>query len=479
MKKQTKIVATVSDLRCDSKFIKQLVDAGVNVIRLNTAHFLPEYAPKIVEIIRSVASDVAILVDTKGPEIRTVCNGEELQVETNDQLQIIGNPAGITKGKTLYVTYPKLCNDIETNQHILIDDGKIDLIVESNMGDSLICRVLNGGKIELRKSVNIPNIKVDLPAISERDIYFIQLAIELQVDYIAHSFVQRASDIREIKAILKEKQSQIAVIAKIENQAGIENLKEILEEADGIMVARGDLGIEIPIEKVPAIQRRIVKECINCKKMVIIATQMLHTMIDNPRPTRAEISDIATAVLEKADALMLSGETATGDYPVEAVQTMAKVAVEVEKEMETLHHYRKLLPEKGSVLSLLAYSTVTVCLNLPIKAVIVDTLTGRTAHYLAAYRGTIPVYAICYSEAVQRRLALTYGITAFTLPLGISRDGFIKVTIENLLAEKLLKPQDQIVIVGGSFGTSKGATFIEISEARDLLQSESDLETDC
>lgn len=468
MQKRTKIVATISDQRCEETFLKSLIKAGVNVIRLNTAHLKIESLPKMVEVIRRTDPKIAILIDTKGPEIRTVAQGQELNVKAGDFLKLVGNVQGETSEGTLYVTYSDITHHIQIGQQILIDDGEIAMVVEENRGDFLVCKILNGGKIKLRKSVNIPNMKIDLPAVSDKDREFIRLAVELNLDFIAHSFVQQASDIQEIKTIMKACGKEIAIIAKIENLTGVENLEEILNIADGIMVARGDLGIEIPEEKIPAIQRRIVKECIKCKKTVIIATQMLHTMITNPRPTRAEISDIATAVSEQADAIMLSGETAMGKYPVEAVQIMTKVAVEMEKEMESLH-YRKLLPEENSVLSLLSYSAVTVCLNLPIKAVIVDTLTGRTARYLAAYRGIIPVYAMCYTEEIQRQLAITYGVQTFKIPFRTSKDLFMSETVEKLVEHHLLEGSDQVVVVGGSFGATHGASFIEISKAEDLL----------
>lgn len=477
MLKRTKIVATISDKRCNPEFLKPLIDAGVNVFRLNTAHLQPDNAKMMVETIRKVDPKAAVLIDTKGPEIRTVGQGEEIDVKTGDLIEVTGNPEGSTQTGKLCVSYPHISANMKVGQHVLIDDGEIDMTVEENRGDILICKVLNEGKIKFKKGVNIPNVKVNLPVVSEKDHRYIRMAIDLKMDFIAHSFVQEASDIEEIKSILKAADSNIAVIAKIENQIGVQNLDAILEVADGIMVARGDLGIEIPQEKIPAIQRRIVKECINRKKPVIIATQMLHTMIDHPRPTRAEIADIATAVAEKADALMLSGETAMGAYPVEAVQTMTKVALEMEKEMESLH-FRKLLPETGSVLSLLAYSAVTACLNLPIKAVIADTISGKTVHYLAAYRGVIPVYAICYTEAVQRQLALVYGVQAFIVPFWTSKELFMQTIVTELLENRLLEESDQVVVVGGSYGLSGGASFVEISHVKDLLKKE-DFLLDC
>src|SRR5574344_452275 len=473
MLKQTKIVASISDQRCEVEFIRELFEAGMNVVRMNTAHASREGFDKLIDNVRTVSNRIGILMDTKGPEVRTtaLADGQPIPYVTGETVKIFGDPTKETTKENIYVSYPGFVNDPKVDGDVLIDDGDLELKVIDKTDEYLLCRVMNDATLGNKKSVNVPGVRINLPSLTEKDKNNILYAIEKNIDFIAHSFVRNRQDVEDIKAILDAHNSDIRIIAKIENQEGVDNIDEILEVADGIMVARGDLGIEVPQERIPGIQRILIKKSILAKKTVIIATQMLHTMINNPRPTRAEISDIAIAVSEQADAIMLSGETAMGEYPVEAVQTMTKVAVEMEKEMESLH-YRKLLPENNSVLSLLSYSTVTACLNLPIKAVIVDTLTGRTARYLAAYRGIIPVYAICYTEEIQRQLSITYGVQAFKIPFYASKALFMRETIEQLIDNHILDKFDQVVVMGGSFGPTRGATFMEISKAEDLLHKE-------
>ena len=331
MLKKTKIIATISDQRCDIPFVQALFDAGMNVVRLNSAHLDEEGLLKIINNVRSVSERIAILVDTKGPEIRTTFAEAPIVLKMGDRIQVVGNPEGISTRDTVYVSYPYIARELRVGDDILIDDGELDLKVIEINGNTLICSVENDGKIGSRKSVNIPNVRINLPAITERDKSFIVLAAKYNVDFIAHSFVRSKEDVIAVQEILDELQSPIKIIAKIENQEGVDNAEEILQYAYGIMVARGDLGIEVPQEKIPAIQRILIRQAIHQKKPVIVATQMLHSMIESPRPTRAEVIDIANAIYYRTDAIMLSGETAYGKYPVEAVKTMTKVAYEAEK----------------------------------------------------------------------------------------------------------------------------------------------------
>jgi pyruvate kinase len=312
-------------------------------------------------------------------------------------------------------------------------------------------------------------VHINLPSLTQKDKDFVQFAVENRVDFIAHSFVRNKHDVLEIKEILQQQKSPIKVIAKIENQQGVDNIDEILDHAYGIMVARGDLGIEIPSEKLPIIQNRIVRKCIESKKPVIIATQMLHTMIEHPRPTRAEISDIANAIYQRADAIMLSGETAYGAYPVEAVNVMTRVANEVEDVLETDSSIN-LARINNEVTAALAKSAVRACSMLPVRAIIVDTLTGRTGRYLSAFRGQIPIYAICYNEHVMRQLALSYGIEAFYMEPRQSRDHFLSDAISYMLEQRKIASEDMVLIIGGSFGPSNGATFMEIGKVKNLAK---------
>jgi len=468
MLKRTKIVATISDKRCDVDFIKSLYQAGMNVARLNTAHMNPESAKNLIANIRKVSENIAILVDTKGPEIRTSSNGEEVKVETGNRIKVIGNPEGTSGNDTVYVSYSNIATEVPIDNTILIDDGEIELKVIDKNDNTLICEATNCGTIKLRKSVNIPNVHINLPSLTEKDKAFVQFAIENNIDFIAHSFVRNKHDVLEIKEILHKHNSPIKIIAKIENQQGVDNIDEILDHAYGIMVARGDLGIEIPAEKLPIIQRRIVRKCIESKKPVIIATQMLHTMIEHPRPTRAEISDIANAIYQRTDAIMLSGETAYGQYPVEAVEVMTRVAREVEEAQEADLSIN-LVRINNEVTATLAKAAVRACSSLPIKAIIVDTLTGRTGRYLAAFRGRIPIYAICYKQHVMRELALSYGVEAVYMEPRSSRDHFLTDAIGTMLERRKIASEDMVLIIGGSFGPSNGASFMEISKVKNIV----------
>lgn len=469
MLKRTKIVATISDKRCDVGFLQRLYDAGMNVVRLNTAHQNLDQAKMVIENVRKVSDKIALLVDTKGPEIRTSSFGEEIMVSKGDLLKLKGDLNGESKGDTLFVSYANIVAEVPVGSYVLIDDGDIELIVTDKTNDYLTCTVDNAGIIKLRKSINIPNVHINLPSLTERDIEFVLFAIENKLDFIAHSFVRKKEDVIEIKKILEEHKSTIKVIAKIENQQGVDNIDEILDHTYGIMVARGDLGIEIPAEKIPTIQRRIVKKCIESKKPVIIATQMLHTMIEHPRPTRAEISDIANAIYQRVDAIMLSGETAYGEYPVEAVNIMSRVAQEVEVTLEP-DPKQKLVRINNEITATLARSAVRACANLPIKAIIVDTISGRTGRYLAAFRGKIPVYAMCYKSQVMRHLALSYGVSAEYMEPRTTRDNFLTDAISMMEERGKLNPDDLVLVIGGSFGPWDGASFMEISQVKNLVK---------
>lgn len=463
MKKFTKIVATISDKKCDYEFLQELFEEGVNVVRLNTAHQGREEALKVVLAVREVSDKVAILLDTKGPEIRTKAIEENISVQTGDIIYLTGDEKIEARKDLFKVNYKDLFKDLSIGNKILIDDGDIELVVRGKENDLLRLEVLNDGFIKNNKSVNIPGVSINLPALSDKDRDFILFAIENDIDFIAHSFVRKKEDVSEVQDILDKYNSHIKIIAKIENQEGVDNIDEILDNVYGIMVARGDLAIEIPAERIPVIQKRIVNKCIESKKPVIIATQMLHSMIEHPRPTRAEVTDIANAVYNRTDAIMLSGETAYGKYPIEAVRTMVKVAREIEKE-NVVDEDQNLVRINNEITAILARSAVHACKKIPVSAIITDTLTGRTARYVAAFRGNIPVYARCYRKNVMRELALSYGVDADFVEKKESRDEFVKESLVSMVKKKYFTRQDHVLIIGGSFGRSQGATFMEISK---------------
>ena len=466
MKKGTKIIATISDRKCDVEFLTELFEEGMNVVRLNTAHQSRSDAQKVIDNVRKVSDKIALLIDTKGPEIRTVGIEKDLFLAKGDQIKIVDAKSDLKGEATFSVSYEFFIQDIEVGNRILIDDGDLELLVIEKTSECLTVEAQNEGNLKNRKSVNIPGVSINLPSLSEKDRDFIQFAIDQDIDFIAHSFVRKKEDVLDIQEILDARESKIKIIAKIENQEGVDNIDEILEYVYGVMVARGDLAIEIPAAKIPVIQRGIIRKCIDSKKSVIIATQMLHSMIENPRPTRAEVSDIANAIYNKTDAIMLSGETAYGDYPVEAVRVMTEVAKEVEKELVV--DKLDFVSKNKEVTSVLARSAVNASQFLPVKAIVADTLTGRTGRYLSSYRGNVPVYAICYSKRVMRELALSFGVEADYKELLDSRDEFVKETMLTLMGKGYFTNDDSVIILGGSFGPSKGVSFMEISNVYQL-----------
>ncbi|GAB1417227.1 pyruvate kinase [Paludibacter sp.] len=471
MTKATKIVATISDKRCDVDFIRELYIEGMNVVRMNSAHLDREGFLKIINNVRAVSNHIALLMDTKGPEVRTtIVENDSVEIKTGDIIKIKGDPNGITKPGEIYVNYLHFVRDLHVGDEILIDDGEIDLKVESKSDGFLYCKAQNEGILGSRKSVNVPGVRINLPSLTARDRDNILFAIEQNIDFIAHSFVRNKQDVLDIQTILDEHKSPIKIISKIENQEGVDNIDEILNVTYGVMIARGDLGIEVAQEKIPGIQRKLIKKCVQAKKPVIVATQMLHSMIKNPRPTRAEVTDVANAIYYRTDALMLSGETAYGKYPVEAVRTMATIAKEAEKTKMAEND----IPIKISthdITSFLCNAAVETSVKLGTKAIMTDTYSGRTARYLAAYRGVVPVMAICYHERSTRQLALSYGvIPIYQEGKGNTQQYFIEA-LTHLLEWGWIERDSMVCYLSGSFGEGFGTTFLEVNNVSKILES--------
>lgn len=460
-RKRTKIVATISDKKCDAEFIRNLFEAGMDVVRINSAHLEIEGALEIIRNVRSVSERIAILLDTKGPEIRTTICDEPVSLKKGEKVKVTGDPGKKTMPGNIYVTHRPFADDVPAGSMILIDDGEIELSVMSRAGNDLECIVCNDGILGSRKSVNIPGIKICLPSLTQKDRTFIEMAVSEDIDFIAHSFVRNRQDVLDVKALLKKAGSEIKIIAKIENQEGVENIDEILEEVYGIMVARGDLAIEILYEKVPGIQRMIIDKCIEKRKPVIVATQMLQSMINNPRPTRAEVSDIASAIYSHTDAVMLSGETASGKYPVEAVMTMTRVALEVEKDKEK---YLEIPASSyaGEVSGYLAKVAVKTSVRVGASGIIADTVEGRTIRDMAAFRGINLILAQCYKKRTMRELALSYGVYADYQEKRKSVDRFIHYALDNLVKTHDLLDNDLVIILAGNFSGGSGFSFIEV-----------------
>ena len=473
MKKQTKIVATVSDRKCDIDFIRGLVERGVDVFRLNTAHQMPEDSLKVIKNIRAVSDFCGILIDTKGPEVRTSGIEDELKIKTGER--VVFTAAQIDKidkeacEHHIPVTYDRIAEDVPAGSNILIDDGEVSFKVLERSNNRLYALAENDGTVKNKKSVNIPGVHLNLPALTVKDKDYIKFAAENGVDFIAHSFVRNAADIEEINKILKPLNSNIKIIAKIENREGVDNAKKILDVCHGLMVARGDLGIEIPAEEVPAIQKKLIKYCVKRAKPVITATQMLQSMIENPRPTRAEVSDVANAVLDGTAALMLSGETAFGKYPLESVETMVKIAKAAEESRKGLWKHG-LVEKTGEIRRFLVQSAIEASEKLPIKAIVVHTYSGLTARLISSFRGKISIYVRCHEQRVARELSLSYGLYPELIELPESTDDLIATSVKSLVKTKAVEDQDLIVVLAGSPPlVTNESNLIEINKVANFI----------
>lgn len=467
--KQTKIVASISDRRCDVAFLQSLYDAGINVVRINTAHAPEEGMRQVIENTRKVSKKLGILLDTKGPEIRTTVCETPIDYKTGETVHICGNPDGVTTHDSICVSYPDFAHDIHVGSHVLFDDGLLDMLVTDIQGDDITAVVQNDGTLGARKSVNVPGTHIELPALTEKDIRNIRFAASMDVDFIAHSFVRSAADVHAVQEIIRETGKEMLIISKIENQEGVDNIDEIIEASYGIMIARGDLGIEVPIEKIPGIQRNIIRKCRRARKPVIVATQMLHSMISNPRPTRAEVTDIANAVFSRTDALMLSGETASGKYPVEAVRTMAHIAEQAEKEQEYSRDIDLGSSDDDPVREFLAQAAFRASMELGLRGILIDSATGRMARNLAAFRGPIPIMAICYKEQLVRTLNLSYGVYTHYDPEHHNKSDLFRLTAENMLRMGYAKEDDKLAYLTGLYDGNSFSTLLEINSVREEI----------
>lgn len=484
MAKKTKIIATVSDIRCEVDFIRALWQGGMNVARMNSAHITDEGFERIINNVRAVSPEIAILMDTKGPEVRTtVVEGENLaehyepkiELKSGDVVKIYGDATRFSNKETICVNYPSFVADVKVDDHILFDDGEIDVKVLSKNDEFLLCEAQNDGSLGSRKSVNVPGVRINLPSLTEKDKHNILFAIEHGVDFIAHSFVRNKQDVLDIQKILDEHNSPIKIIAKIENQEGVDNIDEILEVAYGVMIARGDLGIEVPQEKIPGIQRVLIRKCVVARKPVIVATQMLHSMIKNPRPTRAEVTDIANAIFYRTDALMLSGETAYGKYPIEAITTMSKIAEEAEKTKLKDNDIKvPLMDGENDIPSYLAEQAARSAELLHTKAILTDSFSGRTARFIASYRGDIPVLAICYKEPLIRQLALSYGVMPIYQEAKEDNRHYFFAALKMLIEKGFLKFSDRVVYLSGSQKAGTGNTFLEINSIDNIFANQNE-----
>ncbi len=405
--KRTKIVATIAGKACTSDFIRDLWQRGMDVVRLNTAHITVEELSVAVAAVRSVSPAIAILVDTKGPNIRTSgIPAEGISLKKGELVSISGKEGAAS----ICVNYPSFVREVPIGSRIICDDGAAGFKVVQKEEENLILETAFDCVVYNRKSINVPNVHLNAPALTEKDKLFLSAAIECDIDFIAHSFVRGAEDIAAVREYLGERGKNIRIIAKIENREGVDNLEEILDAADGIMVARGDLGIEIPLEEVPAIQKRLIHAAMEHAKPVITATQMLQSMENALSPTRAEVSDVANAVYDGTDAVMLSGETAHGKHPCEAVETMARIVLQAENDSPQFITSLKRIPESSLSTAYILDAAVNATKKLPVKAIVCGTSSGRSALVCSAVRPSVPLLATTPDAKVARQLSLSYGV---------------------------------------------------------------------
>jgi pyruvate kinase len=458
--RRTKIICTMGPASDSPEVVGQMLAAGMNVARLNFSHGTHEEHARRIHTLRMEAlkadCDLGILLDTKGPEIRTGTMPDEgVELQTGQSFSLDLNIEEIGSPERVAVTYEDLWRDVSEGNSILLDDGLIELKVEKSEDTVISTKVLNGGLLKSKKGVNVPNVAIQLPALTEKDIADITFGIEQQVDFIAASFTRKAADVLEVRSLLERNGANIKIIAKIENQEGLSNIEQILEVSDGVMVARGDLGVEIPVEEVPVCQKEIVKRCNDAGKPVVVATQMLDSMMRNPRPTRAEASDVANAILDGTDAIMLSGETASGKYPLEALQTMVKLACRIEKILFQKEHLVSYHPHFAEAIG---HAGTAIAKDLNASAIITPTQSGVTARMISKFRPQSQIIAATPSPATARSLSLNWGVHSVLIPEILETDELLSVSVNEAWAKNLVKTGDVVVLTAGVPVGKVGAT---------------------
>ena len=453
--KKTKIVCTMGPQENDIDLLSRMIEAGMDVARFNFSHGTHEEQAERMESVRKARErtgrPIAMLLDTKGPEIRTglLVDHKKVTLEAGKEIILTTEDIDGTAEK-VSITYKKLYEDVKAGDTILVDDGLMELRVKEIDGEDIICEIINGGELSERKGCNVPGVRTQLPAITEKDIEDIVWGIGQGFDVIAASFIRDAAGVYQIKDLLKEHGSTIPVFSKIECSEAVDNIDEIIEASDGIMVARGDLGVEVPAHLVPHIQKEIISKCNKAYKPVITATQMLDSMIRNPRPTRAEVADVANAIYDGTDAVMLSGETAVGKYPVEAVTLMAEIAKNTEKYMnEAQFNSHRSMEQHATVSSSVCYAAVRTAKNVGASAILIPTVSGKTARLMSNFRPEIPIYAVSPSWAMVRRMQMYWGVTPFAGKKEKNQYLLIDHSIQIVKDKGYVKEGDIVVITAG------------------------------
>jgi pyruvate kinase len=457
--RKTKIIATLGPATDSPEMLGRLIDAGLNIFRLNMSHAPHDWTRRVVNDIRAAAAErqacVGILMDTQGPAIRTGDLPAPIPLRPGDKFTFTVRGATSTAANSTSVNYPEFIDDIQVGNTVLVDNGEMHMKVLSKSGNEVECEVLTEGKMGSRRHINLPGVKVSLPALTEKDLADIDLGLELEVDYIALSFVRAARDIRELKKLVsKTKKRRPLIVAKIEDQQAVKNIEAIIYDADAIMVARGDLGIEVPYEELPIIQRRIVKMCLRIGRPVIVATHMLESMIHAPVPTRAEVTDVANAVFEQADAIMLSGETTVGKYPMKCIEVFDRIAQRIEPSGGANYwEYADLTDPREKM----AKSAVVMANELRAHAILTLIRGGSMTRYLSWLR---PKYSLIYAlgprKDIAEQLTMNWGVFPVVMPFDpFDLDGNIELALKILLEKKMLKPGHTVVVVSSIQATNQ------------------------
>lgn len=467
--RQTKIICTIGPATDSTEMLEKLADAGMNVARLNMSHGDHSSHAKVIQSIHELNKHrnhpIAILLDTQGPEIRTGDRAEDLHLQEGDTLSIVARGAEDVESSSIQINYDDLITDVNVGDTITVDNGLINLEVLSKQDRNMQVKVIDGGLLKSKRHVNLPGIRVNLPAITEKDRRDIEFGIQQGVDFIALSFVRKAEDIRQLHQLLGDKSDLIKVIAKLEDQEAITNMEEIVEVADGIMVARGDLGVEIPLEVLPRIQRRIIRTCAERGKRAIVATHMLESMIDNPIPTRAEVTDVANAVYEEADAIMLSGETTVGKYPVKCVQMLDRIARSIEKS-RGLRFTDNLNIDSNK--QHIAKAAVDLATSIDARAIIVPTHRGRMANRVTNCHPQSIICAFTDSSATRKQLVINRNVLSYHIAIDDNPEKTLADAANIMIQRDEFSPEDQVVVISDALAGS-GFEALQIRKLADLL----------